>query len=419
MKNHRFRRLLAPLLQTVSVAVLALLGSLPAKASDHLDTPTVAADPRADIGDIYAWTSADGRRLNLVMTVVGHSFSDGIAYTFHVDSGKTFNHTTATTDITCRFSASFTAQCVAGRSARAEGRVDAVGGFKSDRGQLQVFAGRRDDPFFNNVKGSRSAFEVAATALKQGAATDADGFPSFDAATVASIREHWRQTDGAPGKNFLAGWTPSCIVVSVDLSLVNGGGPLLAVWGETAAAHARVDRAGRPLTGNALLAPLAPDAISDRLKERYNRAEPGTSAQFVADIQRSLGLYDGYDGVRGNQWLADMRSTGGMRYRRLATLLADDRLWVNSASATCRHLFAVELAQLSGRRDLAGDCGGRTPNSDASNIYRSLLAAGNTDAINDSVHHDDHVHSDVKFPFLAAGDAAEPVVVAVPDGYRE
>jgi hypothetical protein len=38
-----------------------------AYASDHLDTPTVIADPAADIGDIFAWTSSDGRRLNLVM----------------------------------------------------------------------------------------------------------------------------------------------------------------------------------------------------------------------------------------------------------------------------------------------------------------------------------------------------------------
>ena len=36
-------------------------------ASDHLDTPTVIADPAADIGDIFSWTSSDGRRLNLVM----------------------------------------------------------------------------------------------------------------------------------------------------------------------------------------------------------------------------------------------------------------------------------------------------------------------------------------------------------------
>ena len=389
-----------PLSLSLALA-LGAIGLSPTNASDHLDTPTVAADPRADIGDVYAWTS-DGGRLNLVMTIVGHSFSDRIAYTFHVDSGKDFGKTTTTTAITCRFSASYAARCTAGADEHADGLVDAAGGFASPGGRLKVFAGRRDDPFFNNVKGSRGAFEVAAAALKGGVTMDADGFPGFDVATVASIQEHWRQTDGGPGKNFLAGWSPACIVVTVDLGVVTGGGPLLAVWGETAADRGRVDRAGRPLTGNALLAPLAPDAMSDRLKERYNRAEPATSRQFVADIQHSLGLYDGYDGVRGNQWLADMHAAKGERYKRLATLLADDRLWVNSASRKCTRLFAVELAALSGRNDLASDCGGRTPDYDASNVYRSMLAAGDTHTIDDGVHRDDQVHSTSEFPFLAA-----------------
>lgn len=382
-----------------------------ARASDHLDTPTVAKDPRADIGDIYTWTAPDGLRLNLVMTIVGHSFSDRIAYTFHVDSGNRFGGTTTSTTLTCRFSASYVARCALGDE-RVAGMVDAPNGFASANGRLKVFAGRRDDPFFNNVRGSRSAFEVAAAALKAGVSMDEDGFPAFDAATVASIRGHWRQTDGGPGSNFLAGWTPVAIVATVDLRLVNAGGSMLAVWGETATERGRVDRAGRPLTGNALLAPLAPDTVSERLKERYNRAEPATSGQFVSDIQRSLGLYDGYDGIRGNQWLADMQARPGERYKQLAVLLADDRLWVNSAAVTCTQLFAVELAALSGRIDLAHDCGGRTPNYDASNVYRSMLAAGDTHSIDDGVHRDDRVHSAVRFPFLAAAENVVPATKA-------
>jgi hypothetical protein len=397
---------------TVFLALAPGMAAWPtARASDHLDTPTVANDPRADIGDIYAWTAPDGHRLNLVMTIVGHSFSDRIAYTFHVDSGNRFGETTTSTTLTCRFSASYVAWCALGDE-RAAGMVDAPNGFASANGRLKVFAGRRDDPFFNNVKGSRSAFEVSAAALKAGVSMDEDGFPAFDAATVASIREHWRQTDGGPGSNFLAGWTPAAIVATVDLGLVNAGGSVLAVWGETAADRGRIDRAGRPLTGNALLAPLAPDTVSDRLKERYNRAEPATSGQFVPDIQRSLGLYDGYDGLRGNQWLADMQARPGDRYKRLAVLLADDRLWVNSVTATCTQLFAVELAALSGRTDLAHDCGGRTPNYDASNVYRSMLAAGDTLSIDDGVHRDDRVHSAVRFPFLAAAENVVPATKA-------
>ena len=56
---------------------------------------------------------------------------------------------------------------------------------------------------------------------------------------------------------------------------------MLAVWGTTGTAQKQLDRMGRPLTGNAMLAPLAADEVSDNLKERYNRATPATSAQFA------------------------------------------------------------------------------------------------------------------------------------------
>jgi hypothetical protein len=62
LRANEWRGFLATLLAGVWAA-----GSSSSNASDHLDTPTVMADPRADIGDIYAWTSPDGRHLNLVM----------------------------------------------------------------------------------------------------------------------------------------------------------------------------------------------------------------------------------------------------------------------------------------------------------------------------------------------------------------
>ncbi|MBW8860486.1 MAG: hypothetical protein JF570_12420, partial [Caulobacter sp.] len=82
-----------------STAALLLAAAGPARASDHLDTPSVIADPRADIGDIFAWTSPDKRKLNLVMAIVGHGFSKDLAYVFHIDSGGRFGKTTATTTI--------------------------------------------------------------------------------------------------------------------------------------------------------------------------------------------------------------------------------------------------------------------------------------------------------------------------------
>lgn len=375
-------------LAALVAAAIVTGGSGAARASDHLDTPTVAMNPRADIGDLYAWTSSDGKQLNLVMTIVAQSFSESLEYTFHVDSGKRLGVTTATTAIVCRFGAEQAANC------RADGRAG-----------LRVFAGKRDDPFFNNVKGTRAAYQVAAAALRNGASSDAAGCPSFDAKTTQTIASEWRHTDAGAASNFLAGWTPASLVVSIDLDVVAKQGPILGVWATTASDSGQLDRVGRPLTGNALLGTFAPAAVSEKLKEDYNRATPATAARFVPEIEKGLAFYDSFDGKCGDQLLASKTVTGAGRYRELATLLADDRLWVNSAASVCTEFFAVELTQLTGQSTLRNDCGGRTPGYSASNAYRSLLVKGTSTGIDDGLSRDGREHSSTAFPFLAAPDA--------------
>ena len=401
----------------IALFVAGVLSAPVSHASDHLDTPTVIADPAADIGDLYAWTSLDGKRLNLAMNIVGGRFSDQLQYVFHVDSGKQFGHTITTTSIVCRFDTASTVECWAGDANHVRGDADKSEGIEGGQRRIRVFAGLRDDPFFNNVKGTRSAYEAAADALKHGASMDAALCPGFDEATSQRIRGRWRHTDGGPATNFLAGWKSASLVVSVDLGVVDRGGALLAVWAGTYVSAAQitrvtqsttlarpaigspVDRIGRPLTGNALLGPLDPEEVSDRRKEAYNRAAPADWQQFARDIQRTLGLYDGFDGTCGNQWLVDRNAEPSLRYAVLAKTLADDRLWVNSASKVCTRFLAVEFAANGSAN---ADCGGRTPNYDAIDVYRSLLVGGTIDGIDDGVERDDGTHSTSKFPFLAA-----------------
>jgi Domain of unknown function (DUF4331) len=372
-----------------ALVCLALAG--PGWASDHLDSPTVIADPRTDIGDVYAWTSPDHRQLNLVMTIVGHAFSDKVDYVFHVDSGRKFGSTTATTDIVCHFTAATEADCVVGKDAdHAHGDASVTSGLQGSHHRFRVFAGLRDDPFFNNVRGTRAAYAIAAKALQ---GRPPAGCPHFDAATSAAILDQWRHTDNGPATNFLAGWTPSSIVVSVDVGMVNKGGSLLAVWGATVGADRQIDREGRPLTGNALLGLFGPENATNALKEEYNAATPSSGARFISEIEQGVATYDAFDGHCGNSLLG---------YRAMATLLADDRLWVNSASGVCTQLMAVELASVAGRKELKSDCGGRTPNYDSVNVYRSLLADGTYNSVDDGVHQDDRTHSATEFPFLAA-----------------
>lgn len=165
---------------------------------------------------------------------------------------------------------------------------------------------------------------------------------------------------------------------------------------------APIDRAGRPLTANSLLGPIAADEIGDRLKERFNRATPATGAQFLPDIVESLGLFDGLDGICGNQWLANPSVAPSLRYRTLAITLADDRLWVNSASRVCTQYLAVEFAALAGDTAARSDCGGRMLSYDASNVFRSVLAVGKRTGIDDGLTRDDREHSATEFPFVAA-----------------
>jgi len=375
----------------LALAAALMLSSAFTSASDHLDSPKVIADPRVDIGDIYAWTSADGRRLNLVMTIVGHALDRNAEYAFHIDSGPRFPDTTARTDIVCRFPSKTQADCLIGRDETIQGDPGRLAGLASASGRSRLFAGLRDDPFFNNVKGSRAAFDLAAAALPR-VARDAAGCPAYTPAQTAAILDQWRHTDGGPARNFLAGWTPMAIVLEVDLGLVNRGGPVLAVWADTLVDDVRIDRMGRPLTGNGLLAHLGSDEDADAYKLRYNAATPETAAEFVPVIAKSLALYDGYDGRCGNQLMIDAAAPPGQRYLPLARLLADDRLWVDSAVTTCTQLFGVELG--------LHDCGGRTLHYDAVNVYRSLLAGGMNDAVTDGVRADDQPHSDTVFPFL-------------------
>jgi hypothetical protein len=389
----------------VITTALVLVGAMTtSRASDHLDTPTVIADPRADIGDLYAWMAPNGRQLNLAMPIVGHSFSDKLQYTFHVDSGKEFGKTTATTAIVCRFPATNTVECRAGDADSARGDASNPRGLQGRKHRFRVFAGLRDDPFFNNVKGTRAAYQTALRAMQNGAAVDAAGCPNFDRATSQEILNQWRHVDGGPATNFLVGWTPASLVISIDLDVVNRGGKMLAVWATTSSPDKQIDRAGRPLTGNALLGTIASAEVSNQLKEQYNAATPATAAQFIPEIEKGLALYDGFDGQCGNQLLADREAAPANRYRALGTLLADDRLWVNSASSVCTQLFAVELGNLAGQTASRNDCGGRSPNYNAVNVYRSLLADGTTTSIDDGVDRDDHEHSAAEFPFLAAPD---------------
>jgi hypothetical protein len=293
------------LLSYLLVGLSGILSARTMRASDHLDTPTVIADPAADIGDLFAWTSSDGRRLNLVMDIVAHQFSNNLQYVFHVDSGKAFGKTTKSITILCQFDVRSTVECWAGNVDYVRGNARSPAGLESEKHHFRVFAGLRDDPFFNNVKGTRAAYNVAGAALQNGAQVDSEQCPALDVKTSQEILRTWRSTDGGPARNFLAGWKTSALAVSIDLDVVSTGGRMLAVWGTVHKQIAggqttqstmpklgeQIERTARPLIKNALVGgPLAPDSISDQRKELII-APPGRSGAASRAILRGRSVF--------------------------------------------------------------------------------------------------------------------------------
>jgi hypothetical protein len=391
--------------QLFAALLLSAVFAAAASASDHLDSPVTVANPQADIADVYAWTSPEGQHLNLAMTIQGHTFSEKIQYAFHVDSGKVFGHTNASTTIECRFAAASAVTCQLGNADSASGDPTNPAGLSGRNHRFRVYAALRDDPFYNNIKGLLGAYQAASTAIKNGAAVDSAGCAHFDQLTSDAIRDQMGHTEGGSAQNFLHDWTVSAIVISVDLSAVSQGGKLLAVWGTTSIAGKQVDRMARPFVGNTLLgvSPFSPDDASGLRRQEYNQALPVDGGRFIDDFQKSLAFQDSLDGKCGTQVLAEPNESAS-RYQQLAKVLADDRLWVNSASSVCTQFFAVELAGLVGREVLNSDCGGRSPTYDTSNVWRSLLVAGTLSGVADGLHEDEHPPSATVFPFLVLPD---------------
>src|SRR5437762_3343648 len=100
--------------------IAALLAAGAVRAADHADGPAATADPAADVTDVFAWTSSDGARVNLVMNVfpaaaASSKFSNTVQYVFHTSSRAAFGDTAkGTLDIICTFDAAQAISCWAG-----------------------------------------------------------------------------------------------------------------------------------------------------------------------------------------------------------------------------------------------------------------------------------------------------------------
>src|ERR1041384_1144036 len=217
-----------------AVAVLASRG----QAADHVDSPTLASNPMADITDVFAWMT--GSNLNLIMDVSPrddgtHGFDASVVYVFHLTSKAGVGVATSAgteTRVICKFASNLSVECwVVGGSTTKDyvtGDPSNTAGVTSILGKVKVFAGRRSDPFFFSQTGFTSAI---ATFLGQSTGMpDGAGCPKLmTPGQAGSVRSAL-----TGGSDDFATTNVMAIVVQLDKSLVNAtGNTTVALWGST------------------------------------------------------------------------------------------------------------------------------------------------------------------------------------------
>lgn len=242
---------LARYIGAAGLGLSALLFSTDVKAADHLDSPSLTANPLADINDVYAWMTTDGK-LNVAMTVSPNDngtrhFSTAVLYVFHITSkaGLGVGQAGGTeTKIICQFANDLDAKCWIGDSPvkdYVEGDPSGAAGVTSFDEKVRLFAGRRSDPFFFNLQGFRDA--VTAVKGTAGITLDAAGCPNNLAdAAVAGFRTKLQEGGQAAATAPCATDHADCfkhlkvkaIVLQLDKSLVlEAGQTTVGVWAST------------------------------------------------------------------------------------------------------------------------------------------------------------------------------------------
>jgi hypothetical protein len=227
------------------VAALAIggLGSLVAVGttigSDHQDTPEVELSPRMDINDVYAFPGSSDDRIVLVMTTSSPltpaqssaaTFDPNLLYQLKID-----NTGDAIEDLVLQFTFEGTGssqrvrvfgpvrpQMTGPRTTIVDDAAQLTGNFNTpfgSPGNIQVFAGPRDDPFFLDLE---QFFRIIPD--RRPVSGPLSQLP--DQPSASSFRPAGQAVDYLRGLNALA------IVVELPESQLTAGGTArLGIWG--------------------------------------------------------------------------------------------------------------------------------------------------------------------------------------------
>ncbi len=186
---------------------------------------------------------------------------------------------------------------------------------------------------------------------------------------------------------------------------------------------AQIDRVGRPAVSTALVRGFDASGAAQTDKLAYNRNSDSSTwlaPTNLAEFAKNLALIDVLDTAAttgcGNQAFYNGNPNGGgaataTSYFALATILANDQLFLDTSKAACAFYLAVEFGAATGNYQT---CGGRAPEYDVIDFSYSMLASGVggftiagtsiTPKIGDMVSkHDDYL---TDFPYLGEPHAA-------------
>ena len=369
------------------------------QASDHIDGTISIKNAVADITDLYAFPNPNKAghlvliaNVHLAVARTGH-FSERIHYDFLLRPAV-INHNIVPAlfqvgkevRISCQFETPTQAHaphwvtCYGSHGNSVRTQVDDTQSKVSDSG-LQIFAGRRADPFFFNTNW---ALETA----EQGVIPE----------PVESSK------NGMKHLNILS------LVLDIDLAKYFAKPPtLMALAFETLTqdsdnktnpkALRRIDWVGRPeITNISMVA----HGEEEDLRDRYNQEIPFDTtspnrALYRERLRKNIDYYDALD--KKQDWSTTMAD-------HYADLLVNDYLVIDMSKPcgedTYKRYFSIEKAMLNG--DTQQNCGGRHPNDDViDSLFTRFINADKGIRIRDGI---DKPSTEIAqtFPYLSAPD---------------
>ncbi len=197
-----------------------------------------------------------------------------------------------------------------------------------------------------------------------------------------------------------------------------------AAWPLPPLLNTQIDRLGRPAINTALNGTFLNSAAKTAQRDAYNALhDPATFATaelrvgrtVTAEFAENLAIFDAFDrgaslaGAGCGNAALFMQPVSATSYNTLASVLADDRLYVDTSKTSCNFYLSLEVDVVTGGAIAHTQCGGRAPSHDVIDTSYSLLISGlngfNSSTLEPLTIDGVDAHTDISdtaFPFLGA-----------------